>query len=94
MELISGSLVTTVEQLQFDSSCINMNRDAPTFGIAETTRPELFGLSLPKLPTRTDLQNQRPKSKVTNNKHKKRQLRQLLDKYRAELLDGKMYLCK
>ena len=35
--------------------------DRPTFGIAETGRTDIFGLSLPKLPNRTDLQNQRLK---------------------------------
>ena len=40
------------------SSVCAASRDAPTFGIAKTSRPDLFGLSLPKLPNRTDLQNQ------------------------------------
>ena len=37
--------------------------DRPTFAIAETSRPDYFGLSLPKLPTRTnpnaDFKNQK-----------------------------------
>ena len=33
---------------------VNINSDRPTFGIAETGRTDAFGLSLPKLPTRTD----------------------------------------
>ena len=47
-------------------------RYAQTFGIAETSRPNLFRLSLLKLPNRTDLQNQSSHlnfvAKITNMK--------------------------
>ena len=47
-------------------------RNEPTFGIAKTSRPNLFRLSLLKLPNRTDLQNQSSHlnfvAKITNMK--------------------------
>ena len=60
-DVIDGSTGQPVQNAKVGK--FNYSRDTPTFGIAETSRPDLFGLSLPKLPTRTD-PNRHSKSKL------------------------------
>ena len=57
-DVIDGSTGQPVQNAKVGK--FNYSRDTPTFGIAETSRPDLFGLSLPNRlrtvrPNRQDL---------------------------------------